>query len=259
MKKILIIIVLYMILTGCAGNAPPVDTTPSEETVNVESPFISIPVGTNPYFFPDGLQSIEVVCKLHKLHWFEGKATLQINKLTDTKLGGYYELRLTDLNGKCDGMEGNDECDGRHSSANDYKCEFIGASFAVGYFYADSEYIYYIFPDKEYLEIFKETEVFPPADEEIWYRLVCSEEGFENTFDPEEDYHTAYHNYIAVMGDDNDERHYYLYPESFNTREYMTIFWKKGVGMTYFGNWTGAGKGLIEFAIPQYEDIRTDF
>ncbi len=237
MKKIYVFIVaLCIILSGCSkqGNSEP-----------------------NSYFFPDETEDLTVKCKMNMIDEFNGEATLQINKLEGTKLDNYYELVLTNLKGTCN----------EHVDIDDSKCEYY-SDFHVGYFYVEGDKIYMMSYDEKYLNIFAEIDMFPPANEyiESWnkelhavgehygyfdYRLVCSEEGFEDTFGTKYSIDEKYHNYITV---DGDERRYNLWPETSGTQEYMYITWRKDEGIYSFANWSGNFKGRIEFGVELYTD-----
>lgn len=191
------------------------------------------------FFYPMYNDKIEVnvQCELHIIDVFNGNATLLIRKLPDTKLNNFYEIILTNLQGKCD-------C---HADIHVPDCEY-SSDFPIGYFYVDEKNIYMMGYYEEYLEVFMETEVFPPTEEflEIWnqeqrehygyfdYRLVCTEEGLEDTYTTQNNYHE----FIAV---DGDVRKYNLYPEELmGTQEYMYITWDKGI--SYFATWSGNQK-----------------
>lgn len=225
----------------------------------------SAPLRTNPgFFFPmeDDTKTITVRCERNAEDRFEGTADLIIRRLPDTKLHNYYEIILSDLKGKCSGY---DDC-------SDSDCEF-SKNFPVAYFYADREAIYMMDHADSYLNIFKETDTFPPAQNYIdslhrnmdengqhegyfVYRLVCSETGFCDTFEMMQDdperaetpsdgkiWDNRYHNYIEA---DRGERRYYLFPdECSGTEEFMYITWKENQGIVSYSSWSGAQKDYI--------------
>ena len=114
--------------------------------------------------------------------------------------------------------------------------------------------------EDEYLDIFKETEVFPPTEEYLQirnqekrergdhygyfvYRLVCAEEGLEDTYTIQNNYHE----FITV---DGDVRKYNLYPEELaGTQEYTYITWNHGI--TYFATWSGNQKLYKSFWVQE--------
>ena len=209
------------------------------------------------FFFPmnEEQTSVEVMCELNYIDAFEGSANLEIRKIPDTKLDNYYEIVLTDLQGKCN----------HHDSIHNTDCEF-SSDFSIGYFYVGEEDIYLMSNYKDYLEIFETVDCFPPTEsyieewrqnrieEEETYgyfacRLVCVNEGQEDTYSSEDD--NNYHEFITV---DNDERRYNLYPEEvMGTQEYMYITWKEEQGIVYFANWSGNRKNYICFWLPEHE------
>lgn len=249
----LCIFMLCIILSGCEDGTTSIP--PSSEQFDLsETP---VDFNGNPYFFPDGTESVKVKCEMLILHSFKGEATLQVIKLSDTVLDNYYLMTLSALDGKCD----------LHDDTNDPECEFSN-SFNIGYFYIDSNFIYLMNFNESYREIFAETDVFPPTNEYIdkyheklraagehkgyfSCRLVCSEDGFEDTFGTSTGIDERYHNFISV---NTDERRYNLWPETSGTQEHMYIFWKKDTGIVYYANWVGSLKDYIMFCTPSYED-----
>ena len=200
------------------------------------------------FFYPMDKDEIEVdvQCELHIIDIFSGNATLRIRKLPDTKLDNYFEIVLTNLQGKCD----------NHGDIDSTDCEYT-SDFPIGYFYVDGKNIYMMGHYEEYFEIFMDTEVFPPTEEflEIWnqkqrehygyfeYRLVCTEEGLEDRYTIQNNYHE----FIAV---DGDVRKYNLYPEELmGTQEYMYITWNHGI--TYFATWSGNQKLYKSFWVQE--------
>lgn len=203
------------------------------------------------FFYPMDKNEIEVdvQCELQNIDIFNGNATLQVRKLPDTKLDNYFEIVLTNLQGKCD----------NHGDIDSPDCEYT-SDFPIGYFYVDGKNIYMMDHEDEYLDIFRETEVFPPTEEYLQirnqekiergdhygyfvYRLVCAEEGMEDTYTIQNNYHE----FIAV---DGDAREYNLYPEEFmGTQEYMYITWCQGI--SYFATWSGNQKLYKSFWVQE--------
>lgn len=219
-------------------------------------------VESNRFFFPmqKSTEEIQVTCELNMLgNSFEGTATLKIEQLSDVRLDHYYAIDLVDLKGTCD----------EHGVNDDSNCIF-SSDFPIGYFYVDEDKIYMMSYDTGYREIFENAEAFPPDEAyiEAWetakkdagdhygywgYRLVCSEEGFSDTIDTENDdvgsdgklYSHDYHNFISV---DGDMRFYNLYPDmTGGTQEYLYITWKANQGITSYSNWSGNYKDYIAF------------
>lgn len=228
-------------------------------------------VTVNPFFFPMDKDKIEidVACELNVVcGTFRGNGILRVERLQEGKLENYYAVSLTDLKGVCS----------EHGNINDSYCEIYSSfNWYIGYFYVDRDEIYMMLHEKEYLQIFKDIEEFPPDPQYIeeWesvkrdrgdhygyfgYRLVCSEQGFEDTYqtlsntgdveDTELDgklYSKDYHNSITANG---DIRRYALYPViSTGTREYEYITWEKGQGIAVYENWSGNFKNFISFWI----------
>lgn len=223
----------------------------------------------NAFFFPMISDTVymDVACELNFVGAFEGTAKLKVSRVPDTKLDSYYELILTDLQGECSncGDMRNADC-------------YYDKDFPIGYMYVSAEEIYLLDYSENYLDIFKETECFPPTDEYIeslhkemmeegehygyfGYRLVCAKEGREDTCGEEERIGFVesalidYHNYVAVEG---DERQYVFGPNEerteWGTNEYMSITWKENQGMIYYVNGVGAQRDHISFWVETEED-----
>ena len=170
------------------------------------------------FFYPMDKDEIEVdvQCELHIIDVFNGNATLRIRKLPDTKLDNYFEIVLTNLQGKCD----------NHGDIDFPDCEYA-SDFPIGYFYVDGKNIYMMDHEDEY----------------SGYRLVCAEEGLEDTYTIQNNYHE----FITV---DGDVRKYNLYPEELaGTQEYTYITWNHGI--TYFATWSGNQKLYKSFWVQE--------
>lgn len=196
------------------------------------------------YSMEEEEMEVDVQCELNIIDTFKGNGKLLIRKLPNTKLDNYFEIILTNLQGECN-------C---HNDIHVSDCEY-SSDFPIGYFYVDEKNIYMMGYNKEYLEIFIETEMFPPTEEflESWnqekkehygyfgYRLVCTEEGLEDMYTIQNNYHE----FITV--DDNVIK-YNLYPEEImGTQEYMYITWEQGI--SYFATWSGNKKLYKSFWI----------
>lgn len=263
MKRAVVVLGLCVFLNGCGAGG-----TAQAETSASASSQLPAPAVENRFFFPlqSDSQTLAVRCEMNGAETFEGAAGLRINRLQGTKLDHFYELILTDFSGKCSG----------HERAGGQGCEYA-AEYPIGYFYVDRENVYMMSYDPGFLDIFRETDVFPPAKEYIEarqarmqaagehsgyfvYRLVCSEQAVADTFgnartaggaEPGGDnldgriWDERYHNDIRA---DGDQRRYSLYPdEDMGTMEYLYITWKEGWGITHYAGWSGARKGYISF------------
>lgn len=270
-KKILCTILLCAwMMRGCGDDADELQSEKyTESTDELQSEKHTKNATVNPFFFPmdEDKKEIEVACELNVVCGsFRGNGILRIERLQEGKLENYYAVCLTDLKGVCS----------EHGNINVSHCEVYSSfKWHIGYFYVDSDEIYLMPYETEYLQIFKDIEEFPPDPQYIeeWesvkrdrgdhygyfgYRLVCSEQGFEDTYQTRLNsddvtelngklYGADYHNSITANG---DIRQYDLYPAiSTGTREYQYITWEKGQGITVYENWSGNFKNYISFWI----------
>lgn len=228
-----------------------------------------IPAHHNPFWFPmDGTEMrIRIFCELlYGDGPLQGTGTLVVRGLPEIKLGNCYEVFLTDLEGECP----------EHSDITFWKCCYACDFFPLGYYYVTDDIIYEFAYLDQTVEMLNQWDTFPPDIEYMkkgmtgeagypfaYWREVCSEEGFEDTFyenHSEEnrieflykgrDLDERYHNFITV---DGDERRYNLWPITFGTQEHTYITWKRGMGMTRYMSYAGNFFNCLSFHIPGCE------
>ncbi|MBQ8596722.1 MAG: hypothetical protein IJ409_09795 [Lachnospiraceae bacterium] len=226
-----------------------------------------------------GFQNKEVFCELWLTEDFAGQATLVIRKVPGAKSENYYEVVLTDFQGKCkehgsltEDKTGKAVQNGKKAAEAKEACMYE-AEFPVAYIYADEDKIYWMAHEEGYQEIFRQVGGFPPEDYiDVWnkkkmergdhrgyfgYRVVCAKEEIEDNYEllQNETYAAEegmnqdprYHNEISAIG---NRREYSLYPDkeySGGTTERMFMIWEKGEGLTYFENWVGAYRDYVAF------------
>lgn len=209
----------------------------------------------NQFFFPSNVTEKRFKCESLIHGDFKGEATLKIIKIENTKLNSYYELILTDFNGKYNPYE---ELGGENF--NDLQ------DLSLGYFYVDNDKIYTMSANEEFREIFAEVDEFPPTEDYIeqWngkrkaaglhdgyfsYRLILSQEPISDNFNIEDS--DMYHESMNVS---DNEITYTLFPKVGGTKEYMYIYWEKEKGITYYANWVGSLRDYIAF----FDDAHAD-
>lgn len=226
------------------------------------------PTHKNPFWFPmDKTEKrMEVFCELNYDGVLSGTGTLVVRGLPEIKLGNCYEIFLTDLEGKCS----------EHNDITFWKCRYARDFFPLGYYYVTDDKIYEFAYLDQTVEMLNQWDTFPPDIEYLkkgmtgqegypfaYWREVCSEEGFEDTFyenHSEEnrieflykgrDLDERYHNFITV---DGDERRYNLWPITFGTQEHTYITWKRGMGITRYMSYAGNFLDSLSFHIPGCE------
>lgn len=214
------------------------------------------------YKFDKDQFTLDVLCELNYFEgFFSGMGTLQITRIKDTKIDGFYEIKLTNLSGNCN----------EHGECISSECIYSG-EFPIGYFYVSENRIYMMSHDEDYLPLLCEMTTFPSTELiEQWnsqlkregahrgyfgYRLCCDNEGMEDTFGKEWNDEESvlygevagdYHNYIEVK---EDKRLFNFYPDRImGTQEYMQIIWKKNHGIISFAKWAGNYKNYISFHV----------
>ncbi len=227
------------------------------------------PTHKNPFWFSmDKTEKrMEVFCELNYADGvFSGNGILVVRGLPEIKLGNCYEIFLTDLEGECQ----------EHNDITYWKCCYACDFFPLGYYYVTDDKIYEFAYLDETVEMLNQWDTFPPDIEYMkngmtgqegypfaYWREVCSEEGFEDTFyenHSEEnmieflykgrDLDERYHNFITV---DGDERRYNLWPETFGTQEHTYMTWKRGMGITRYMSYAGNFLNSLSFHIPGCE------
>ena len=143
----------------------------------------------NRFWFPmkENRIEIDVQCDISVPGWYEGNATLVVERLPETGWDNFYELYLMDFSGTWECWE--------HGIEESSECENL-ERLGVGYFLVlddDGNEIYNFPYGDETLEKLKDLESFPPDldDKEkipyIVWRLVCSEKGFDDTYNSDFD------------------------------------------------------------------------
>lgn len=218
----------------------------------------------NPFWFPmNGDQYTKEVYFLCTYNYdnFKGKATLYVDRMTGFPLEQYYRVYVKDFVGECDDMFGEEECP-------------YNEEIEIGYFFVDTDGIYYMWPHENYFEVFAEIEQFPPTDEYVeayqearlakdihdgmfGYKLVCSDDREKDTFDmteeelanllPGTNYIEGYHNRIII---DDDKRIYGLVQDedTWGTPYWHAITWEEGKGITYYSEGSGALRDYINIS-----------
>lgn len=229
-------------------------------------------------FFPQGIQGYakeEVFCELRFNEIFNGKASLEISRVAGARSANYYELILTDFDGKCyehGEVAAENPVAQKKKKAEQKVCMYTEA-FPVAYIYADEDKIYWMPHEEAYTEIFRQINGFPTEEyitalKEVkmeagdhsgyfTYRTVCTEEGVEDNYrqlqfdgytpEPGMNGDARFHNSVDAIG---NRREYSLYPDkeyAGGTVERMFLIWEMGQGLTYFENWVGAYRDYIAF------------
>ena len=224
----------------------------------------------NRFWFPmkEDRIEIDVQCDISVPGWYEGNATLAVERLPETGWGNLYELYLMNFSGTWECWE--------HGIEESSECENL-ERLGVGYFLVldDDDNEIYNFPyGDETLEKLKDLEPFPPDldDKEkipyIIWRLVCSEKGFDDTYNNDFDdleKNTAqiegrylgderYHNFISTK---EGERRYNLYPSEeylLENTEHTHMTWGEDTGLVKYISYVGSFARGISFWQDGYEE-----
>lgn len=208
---------------------------------------------------------IDVQCDISVPGWYEGNATLVVERLPETGWNNFYEVYLINFSGMWECWE--------HGIEESSECENLDR-LGVGYFLVLDNEIYDFPYEDETLEMLKDLETFPPGLEDkenvpyIMWRLVCSEKGFDDTYKNDFDDlekniaqiegrylgDERFHNFIST---EEGERRYNLYPSEeylLANTEHTHMTWEKDKGLVKYISYVGSFSRGISFWQDGYEE-----